>query len=45
MIKEMYIDPSFHFTFYGFEWVKPLEEYTYLLFIICGLSAFFVAIG
>ena len=44
-IKEMYIDPSFHFTFYGFEWVKPLEEYTYLLFIICGLSAFFVAIG
>ena len=44
-IKTMYIDPSFHFTFYGFDWVKPLDEYTYLLFIICGLSAFFVAIG
>ena len=41
----MYIDPSFHFTFYGFDWVKPLDEYTYLLFFICGLSAFFVAIG
>ena len=41
----MYIDPSFFFTFYGFDWVKPLDEYTYLLFIICGLSAFFVAIG
>ena len=41
----MYIDPSFHFTFYGFDWVKPLDEYTYLLFIVCGLSAFFVAIG
>ena len=44
-IKTMYIDPSFHFTFYGFDWVKPLDEYTYLLFFICGLSAFFVAIG
>ena len=40
----MYIDPSFHFTFYGFEWVTPLGDYTYLLFFICGLSAFF-AIG
>ena len=41
----MYIDPSFHFTFYGFEWVKPVGEYTYILFFICGLSAFLVAIG
>ena len=41
----MYIEPSFHFTFYGFEWVKPIEEYTYILFLICGISAFFVAIG
>ena len=44
-IETMYIDPSFHFTFYGFEWVKPIEEYTYILFLICGISAFFVAIG
>lgn len=44
-IQTMYIDPSFHFTFYGFEWVTPLGDYTYLLFFICGLSAFFVAIG
>ena len=44
-IKTMYIDPSFHFTFYGFEWVKPVGEYTYILFFICGLSAFLVAIG
>ena len=41
----MYIDPSFHFTFYGFEWVKPVGEYTYILFFICGLSAFLVALG
>ena len=41
----MYIDPSFHFTFYGFEWVTPIGNYTYLLFLVCGLAAFFVAIG
>ena len=44
-IQMMYIDPSFHFTFYGFEWVSPIGNYTYLLFLVCGLAAFFVAIG
>ena len=44
-IQMMYIDPSFHFTFYGFEWVTPIGNYTYLLFLVCGLAAFFVAIG
>jgi hypothetical protein len=44
-VEKLYIAPKFHFTFYGFEWVKPLGNYTYLLFFICGLSAFFVALG
>lgn len=44
-VDKFYIQPKFHFTYYGFEWVKPIGIYTYLLFIICGLSAFFVAIG
>ncbi len=44
-IETLYIDPRFHFSYYGFEWVKPIGNYTYLLFVICGLSAFFVAIG
>ena len=44
-IQMMYIDPSFHFTFYGFEWVTPIGNYTYLLFLVCGLAAFFVSIG
>ena len=44
-IESLYIEPSFHFSYYGFEWVKPLGLYTYALFIICGISAFFVAIG
>ena len=44
-IETLYLDPSFHFSFYGFEWVKPIGEYTYLIFLICATSAFLVAIG
>ena len=44
-IETLYIQPSFHFSYYGFDWVKPLDNYTYMLFFICGLSAFLVAIG
>ena len=41
-IKTLYLEPKFHFSYYGFDWVKPLGEFTYILFIICGLSALFV---
>ncbi|MFV8344353.1 HTTM domain-containing protein [Flavobacterium sp. XS2P39] len=44
-IEKFYIQPQFHFTYYGFEWVKPLGNYTYLLFFVSGLAALFVAIG
>lgn len=44
-IEKLYLEPQFHFSYDGFSWVKPLGNYTYLLFIICGLSAIFVAIG
>lgn len=44
-IEKLYIEPSFHFKYWGFEWVKPLGEYTYWLFFVCGLSAFLVMIG
>ncbi len=44
-IETLYIQPKFHFSYYGFEWIKPMDGYTYLLFIICGLSALFVAFG
>lgn len=44
-VDKFYIQPKFHFTYYGFDWVKPLGNFTYLLFIICGLAAFLVAIG
>lgn len=44
-IEKLYIEPKFFFSYYGFEWVKPLGEWTYLLFAVCGLSALMVAIG
>ncbi len=44
-IEKLYIEPQFFFSYLGFEWVKPFGEYTYLLFILCGLAAFFVMIG
>ena len=44
-IEKFYILPQFHFTYYGFSWIKPTGNFTYLLFIICGITAFFLAIG
>lgn len=44
-IDKLYIQPDFFFSYYGFEFVKPLGVYTYLIFIICGLSALFIALG
>lgn len=44
-IHDLYIAPEYFFPFYGFEFVKPLGEYTYLVFALCALSALLVAIG
>ncbi|WP_424962895.1 HTTM domain-containing protein [Ekhidna sp.] len=44
-IEKLYIEPTFFFSYYGFEWIKPIGNYTYLLFIICGISALAVALG
>lgn len=45
-IEKLYLDPDFHFHFYGFDWVQvPPEWLCYLLFVICALSAFSFALG
>jgi hypothetical protein len=44
-IEELYLSPKYFFPFYGFEFVKPLGPYTYLVFAICALSALLVALG
>lgn len=44
-IEKLYIQPNFFFSYYGFEWVKPLGSWTYLIFIICAFASLGVAIG
>ena len=45
-IREFYVLPEFHFTYYGFDWVKPLPEAgMYAVFFAMGLSALFIALG
>ena len=44
-IEKLYLEPQWHFKYFGFEWVQPLGNFTYILFVICGLSAFLVMLG
>lgn len=45
-IAEFYIKPPFHFTFYGFDWVKPPEGVgMYVLFGVLVIAAIMVTIG
>jgi hypothetical protein len=45
-VREFYIAPSFHFPFYGFEWVRPLSAAgMYFVFGIMLLSSLFVLLG
>jgi hypothetical protein len=44
-IEDLYIVPRHFFPFYGFEFVRPFGHYTYLLFILCAVSALMVAAG
>ena len=44
-IQKLYIEPSFFFSYFGFEWVQPPGEWTYIIFAVCGLSAIFISLG
>ena len=44
-IEKLYLEPTFHFTYYGFSWVKPLGAFTYVLFGIAVLATVMVALG
>ncbi|MCW5907045.1 MAG: HTTM domain-containing protein [Chitinophagales bacterium] len=45
-IDALYIQPKFFFTFYGFEWIKPLSATgMYAVFAIMMLASLFVAFG
>ncbi|MCG2431916.1 HTTM domain-containing protein [Aequorivita xiaoshiensis] len=44
-IDKLYVQPKFFFSYYGFEWVKPIGDYTYIIFIVCGIASLLVALG
>ena len=44
-IDSVYVQPNFFFSYYGFEFVKPLGEWTYLLFAVCGITALMICAG
>ena len=42
-IQDLYIKPQYFFPYYGFEFIKPLGEYTYILFylwLLCLIGGF-----
>lgn len=45
-INDLYLEPAYHFSYPGFEWVRPLPGVgMYALFAAVGLSALAVAVG
>ncbi len=45
-IAELYVLPEFHFTYRGFEWVRPLGDFgTHALFAVIGLAALGLMLG
>lgn len=44
-IHELYVAPKYFFSFYGFEFITPPGEFTYVIFAVCGIAALLVALG
>lgn len=45
-IEKLYIEPTFFFKYYGFDWVQPLDEVgIYILFYTIIVSAFCIMVG
>lgn len=45
-IGEMYVEPQFFFSYFGFEWLpRPTEFWAYVLFGLTAISALMVCIG
>lgn len=45
-IRPAYLEPSFHFTFHGFDWVRPWPGYgMYVHFGVLALAALFMTLG
>ena len=44
-IHSLYIEPTFHFKYYGFEWVDDLGQFTYLLYLVAIIASINITLG
>ena len=44
-IDKLYIQPKLFFSYYGFEWIKPIGDYTYILFVLCAIASICIIVG
>lgn len=45
-VEQLYIEPSFYFTYFGFDWVKPLEgNLMYVPFVLMIISSISIMLG
>lgn len=44
-IEKLYLEPSYFFSYRYFEWVKPLGQWTYGLFLLAFVSALLIMVG
>ena len=44
-IETVYLTPTLHFHYFGFDWVTVPGNFVYLVFIVSGLAALLLAIG
>jgi hypothetical protein len=45
-VETLYIQPDFHFTYLGFDWVKPLPgDWMYIPFILMVLGSLGILLG
>lgn len=44
-IEKLYLEPAYFFSYRYFEWVKPIGNWTYLIFLLIGFSAVAIALG
>lgn len=44
-IDKLYVRPQFFFSYYGFDRIRPMGNYTYLIFIACAIAAVMVSVG
>ncbi|MFW5967244.1 MAG: HTTM domain-containing protein [Persicimonas sp.] len=45
-VEMLYLEPEYHFTYWGFDWVQPWPgEWMYVHYIVMGVLGLFIALG